>query len=316
MPVPGGRGHGRFCVAIARNFRAPKVRERSEKFFDHFSQARLFYESQTDIEKDHIVSAFRFELGKVEVPEIRERMVTILNQIDSRLAERVAMGLGLTGSMKPLKPINQSVPADGDIAAFQPRDSKNSLKPSRELSIVLSAGPKTAIRTRKIAILAADGCDDADLNMMLQALTAEGAQAKIVAPRLGYLQTADGTAVKIHFSLLTSTSVLFDAVYVPGGEKSVAALKRDPFALEFVLEAYKHAKAIAASGAGTQLVEQPGIPDVSDSDDAAVVVAASSLSKAMVSKFFQAIGKHRNWQREKKLRVDLQQPSGPARRSA
>ena len=314
-PFQAGADMGGF-VSYREKLSGPKVREKSEKFFDHFSQARLFYESQTDIEKDHIVSAFRFELGKVEVPEIRERMVTILNQIDSRLAERVAMGLGLTGSMKPVKPLNQSVPADGDIAAFQPRDSKNSLKPSRELSIVLSAGPKTVIRTRKIAILAADGCDDADLNMMLQALTAEGAQAKIVAPRLGYLQTADGTAVKIHFSLLTSSSVLFDAVYVPGGEKSVAALKTDPFALEFVLEAYKHAKAIAASGAGAQLVEQPGIPDLSDSDDAAVVVAASSLSKAMVSKFFQAIGKHRNWQREKKLRVDLQQPSGPARRSA
>ena len=101
-------------VSFAEKLDGPKVREKAEKFFDHFSQARLFYDSQTDIEKDHIVSAFRFELGKVEVPEIRERMVTILNQIDSRLAERVAMGLGLTGSMKPVKPLNQSVPADGD----------------------------------------------------------------------------------------------------------------------------------------------------------------------------------------------------------
>src|SRR5688572_3720506 len=110
-------------TSFAEKLTGPKVRARGEKFFDHFSQARLFYQSQTAIEKDHIVSAFRFELGKVEVPDIRERMVTILNEIDSQLAERVASGLGLAVK-KPVKPLNQSVPADGDIAEFQPRNGR------------------------------------------------------------------------------------------------------------------------------------------------------------------------------------------------
>src|SRR5688572_18072176 len=121
-PFQAGMDMGGF-LSHAEKLTGPKVRARGEKFFDHFSQARLFYQSQTAIEKDHIVSAFRFELGKVEVPDIRERMVTILNEIDSQLAERVASGLGLAVK-KPVKPLNQSVPADGDIAEFQPRNGR------------------------------------------------------------------------------------------------------------------------------------------------------------------------------------------------
>jgi catalase len=313
-PFQAGADHGGF-VSFAERVNAPKLRERGEKFFDHFSQARLFYNSQTDIEKDHIVSALRFELGKVEVPEIRERMVTVLNQIDKNLAKRVAAGLGLPASIQPLKPLNQSVPADGDVEKFQPKQLKKDLKPSRELSIVLSSRNDT-IRTRKIAILTADGCDDNDLNQVLKALTAGGAQAKIVAPHLGYLRTKQGNDVKIHFSLLTASSVLFDAVYVPGGAESIAALKTDPAALEFISEAYKHAKAIAASGGGTEVLRNAQIlngsatPDAkkkqASTKDEAVIVAQGGAVDKMVQDFIAAIAKHRNWQREKMLRPDLQ----------
>ena len=312
-PFQAGADMGGF-VSYMEKTSGHKVREKTEKFFDHFSQARLFYESQTDIERDHIVSAFRFELGKVEVPEIRERMVTILHQIDSQLAERVANGLGLAGSMQPVKPLNHSVPADGKIEEFQPRNSGKHLKPSPELSIVLSA-PKDSVRSRKIAILAADGCDDGDLNTMLQALSARGALAKVVAPRLGHLLTAGGNRVKIHFSFLTASSVLFDALYVPGGESSAAALKRDPAVLEFVYEAYKHAKAIAASGAGTQVFRAASVLNGEDADEA-VIVSDRGASEDMVSKFLLAVGKHRNWRREKILRVDLQPVSAQPRRTA
>jgi catalase len=313
-PFQAGAAMGGF-VSHMEKLSGPKVRRKTEKFFDHFSQARLFYDSQTDIERDHIVSAFRFELGKVEVPEIRERMLTILNQVNPQLAERVASGLGISGPFKPVKPINQSIPADGEVADFQPRDNKKPLKPSPQLSIVLSGRTET-IRTRKVAILAGDGCDDADLNFMLQSLAAAGAQAKIVGPRLGYLRTTEGNAVKIHFSLLTASSVLFDAVYVAGGEDSVAALKGDPAASEFVVEAYKHAKAIAASGAGKQLLNAISFLNPSFQDDEAVVVAEKGASEALAAKFAAAISKHRNWQREKMLRPDLQPVSAKPRKSA
>jgi catalase len=303
-------------VSYMEKISAPKVRERSEKFFDHFSQARLFYESQTDIEKDHIVSAFRFELGKVEIPEIRERMVTILNQVDPQLAERVAEGLGLSSAIKPLKPLNRSVPADGNPADFQPRESKKVLKPSPELSIVRSGLEHGSARTRKIAVLTADGCDDTDMDLLLRTLTAAGAQAKIVAPRLGYLQTKEGKSVKIHFSLLTASSVLFDAIYVPAGDQSVPLLSKDPCAREFVFEAYKHAKAIAASGSAAQLFQAAGVLNGSSTPDEAVVVTENGSSEEVMSRFVAAIKKHRNWQREKTLRVDLQPVSAPSRKSA
>jgi catalase len=304
-PFQASMNNGGF-VSYPERFAAAKVRERSEKFFDHFTQARLFYASQTDIERDHIVSAFRFELGKVEVPEIRERMVTILTQVDEELAARVAEGLGLSVSTSAGGPLNRSVPADGNVEDFQPRDGKRPGKPSPELSIVMS-GRHDTIQTRRIAILTADGCDDEQLNAILQALQLAGAQAKIVAPRLGYLQTSAGNDVKIHFSLLTASSVLFDAVIVPGGAGSVAQLGSDPAASEFVFESFKHAKAIAACGEGVELTRILAVEGAER--DEALVLARDGASQEFLSRFIAAVGRHRNWVREKRLRVDLRKPS-------
>jgi catalase len=243
---------------------------------------------------------------------LHDGIVSILNQIDGQLAGRVAAGLGIEGSKDPVKPLNQSLPADGDIAEFQPRNGRRTVKPSPELSIVLS-GRKDSVRTRKIAILAADGCDDRDLNTILQTCTEQGLQAKIVAPRLGHMRTAQGHTVKIHFSFLTASSVMFDALYVPGGQQSVEVLKRDPAVLEFVYEAYKHAKALAASGSGTRLLRAA---NVLNGEDDAVIVSDQPASTELASKFVVAVGKHRNWQREKALRVDLQPVHSKPRRSA
>jgi catalase len=172
------------------------------------------------------------------------------------------------------------------------------------------------VRTRKVAILTADGCDDADLDLLLRTLTAAGAQVKVVAPHLGYLRTMEGKNVKIHCSLLTTSSVLFDAVYVPGGDPSVTLLNRDPSALEFIYEAYKHAKAIGASGSAIQLFQAAGVFNGSKTADEAVVVAEKGSSEEVMSRFVAAIEKHRNWEREKMLRVDLQPPAEPTRKSA
>ena len=289
-------------VSHGEKLTGPKVRARGEKFFDHFTQARLFYQSQTDIEKDHIVSAFRFELGKVEVPDIRQRMVGIIAQVDANLAERVASGLGLSAAVEVQQPINRSIPADENPQHFQPRASRSNVKPSPELSIVRSA-ITDSIKTRRVAVLAADGCDDSDLTTLLAALEAAGAQAKIVAPKLGYLQTSAGNKVKIHFSLLTASSVLFDAVFVPGGQASVAALANDPATSGFISEAFSHAKAIGVAGAAAKLLEPLG-PRRHEQDEG-IVVSESSATEKAVSDFIAAVGKHRNWGREKMLRTDL-----------
>ncbi len=293
-------------ATYAEKIDAQKIRGRSESFFDHFSQARLFFQSQSAPEQAHIVKALRFELGKVETVAIRERMLFMLSQVDKSLASRVAKGLGLDVPARIDGPLNMSFPAGADPAAYQPRPARKNVGTSPALS--MAGTVKDTIKTRKIAILAADGFG-ADLGLMKKALVKAGAQVKIVAPRLGMLKGADGDEVKIDFSLLTSSSVLFDAVYVAGGDKSVAALKQESDAIHFVNEAYKHCKAIAATGAGAGLlgasslgglvVEVPS-GKASVTDDGGVVIGAQAGKVAAA--FIEAIAQHRHWSREK---VDL-----------
>ena len=296
-------------VSFNEKIDATKIRGRSPSFFDHFSQATLFYNSQSEPEKMHIINAFRFELGKVEVPAIQERMLGLISQVDKSLAEAVAKGLGLKVPAKPAQPMNMSIPADGNPKDFQPKRVVSSLKSSVPLSMANT--PKDNIQTRKIAFLAADGVDLTAVNAMKKALTGAGAVVKIVAPHLGYLKTTGGgetkTELKIDFSFLTTASVLFDAVYVPGGEKSVAALKGEADAIHFINEAYKHCKAIAANGAGVELIRASHINAVKNPDDvdAGLVLNEDPKAQKIADAFIVAIAQHRHWERE-------QMPTVPA----
>ena len=295
-------------VSYAERMDGRKIRARSEKFFDHFSQAALFYQSQSEPEKAHIVNALRFELGKVEVVAIRERMIGMLAHVDRTLATRVAQGLGLIVPAKLEGPLNRSVPADGNEKQFQPKPVSRSVQPSAALSMANTN--KDGIKTRKIAILAADGLDAAAFSAMKKALTAAGAQAKVVAPRLGLLKSAEGPEVKIDFSLLTTSSVMFDAVYIPGGDKSVKTLMDEADAVQFVSEAYKHCKTIAATGAGVELVRRSCLKGNELSNgkakgdkvtaDAGVITTPDSQAGRIASEFIKAIAQHRHWSRETK----------------
>ncbi len=281
---------------------ARKVRERSRSFFDHFSQATLFYNSQSDAEKAHIAKAFSFELGKVETVAIRERMLGILSQVDKGLATEVAYNLGLEVPRKPEQPMNHSIPADGNPKKFQPVKVEGSIERSPALSMANTV--KGNIKTRKVAILAADGVDEASLNVVKNALLAQGAVPEVIAPRLGSLIAENDLAIKADKSLLTVASVLYDAVYVPGGTNSVATIADNPDAIHFLNEAYRHCKAIAFDAAAQPVLESTYFgkkvlrvnpsEDVRDSDG--VVVEANT--KRLASKFIQAIGEHRFWERE------------------
>ena len=286
---------------------AHKIRGRSDSFFDHFSQAAMFFNSQSEPEKLHIIKALRFELGKVEIPAIRERMVGMLSFVDRSLAEAVALGLGLTVPKKLDELPNQSIPADGDSRKFQPKPISKEIVISPALSQM--SRPGNGIQTRKIAFLVADGFDDAAVSAMKKALMAAGAMVKIVAPRLGNLTGAKGADVKIDFSLFTTSSVLFDAVYVPGGEQSVKGLLAEADALHFVNEAYKHCKTIAASGEGAELLRASYIgkakeADKSDAKDQLVsepgVISGNGQVGKIATAFIEAIAKHRHWDRELK----------------
>ena len=302
-------------VSFPERIDAQKVRARSEKFFDHFTQARLFFLSQSEHEKDHIVEALRFELGKVERLPIRKRMVALLGRVDGGLAQRVAEGLGF-GLVPEIEwPVNESIPADGDPNRFQPADGNPDPDPSPALSMANTV--KGIVATRRVAILASDGVDGESLTRMREALMAAGAVPQVVAPRLGSLETDAGESVWIDHSLLTTSSVLFDAVYVPGGAESLAALSQERDAVDFVAEAYRHCKPIAASSEGAGLLQiAPGILVPSpggrrrkgngNGDTLAaegVVVSEGAADASFTREFLAALGEHRFWHRARKNRL-------------
>jgi catalase len=159
-PFQAGQMQGGFTSHFEK-IDAHKIRERSESFFDHFSQAKLFFNSQSEPEKQHIVDALSFELGKVQTIAIRERMLRTLTYVDKGLAAKVAVALGLSIPQDLKEPLNQSIPADGDIEKYQPVTRESSIKLSAALSMADTI--KDTIRTRKIAVLAADGVNEKSL---------------------------------------------------------------------------------------------------------------------------------------------------------
>jgi catalase len=249
-----------------------KVRVRSESFGDHFTQATLFYNSMSDPEKQHITQALQFELGKLMVPEVQQRMVDLLANVDATLAENVGNYLGLTPK------------------AGQPNANAGRAKKLSQLEYV----PGTPA-TRKVAILAADGVNGAEVTQMQGALQEAGVMVEVVAPHLGAIQSANGDAVPVNQSLLTTASVLYDAVYVPGGADSVNALQGSGDALHFIQEAFKHYKPVAASGEGADFFQAAGI--------AAEPGVVTGENGTITSAFLEAIGQHRFWDRQLPARM-------------
>ncbi|MEP6912668.1 MAG: catalase, partial [bacterium] len=305
-PFQAGVDMGGF-TSYAERIDAQKIRARSASFFDHFSQATLFFNSQSEPEKGHIIRALRFELGKLETPAIRERMLGLLAQVDKGLANSVAEGLGLSVPAKLDKPLNMSVPADGDPRKFQPKSVAQAIESSPALSMVDNPNfPKHTIKTRKIAVLLADGFDDTAVAEMNKALLTAGAMPKTVAPRLGIVTGANGEELKVDFSFLTGSSVLFDAVYIPGGDTSVEELKKKDEAAEFVNEAFKHCKAIAASGSGVGFLAKSLGGKFGETNSTGQLIAANegvvtsrgAVTANFTTEFIQAIAQHRHWERE------------------
>ncbi len=282
-------------TSYAERIDAKKIRARSKSFFDHFSQATLFFNSQSEPEQNHIIDALTFELGKVKTLAIRERMLGILTQINATLATKVAYGLGIELPNAPAFPVNGSVPADGKQEDYQSLSVKSTLKKSSALSMANTI--KDTIKSRKIAILAADGVNDASLNAVKLALEEVGAITEIIAPRLGTITTEGKTKVAVDQSFLTAASVLFDAVYVPAGNASVKAIQAEANAIHFLNEAYKHCKAIAADDDASLVISATYI----DETEAGIVIDKDA--KKLTEKFIKAISNHRFWEREKPRKV-------------
>ncbi len=250
---------------------ADKLRGKPEKFADHYTQATLFWNSQTPYEKAHIVRGFRFELTKVQVPAIRQRTVSVLRNVSDELAQQVADSLGI-----PLpKPMPRLVEAPTPEITSSP-------------ALSLTARPGDGgIRGRKIAILIAAGVDGRSVAGMTKSLGKAGAVVRLLAARLGTLE-AGGGVLEVDATLETMPSVLFDAVIVPDGESAAEELRSLGQALEFLKDQYRHCKPILMLGAGEAVVAEAGIP-LDDETDWAIVRELPA--------FVAAVGRHRNWDR-------------------
>jgi catalase len=251
-----------------------KIRQRSESFADHFSQATLFYNSMSAPEKQHLVDAACFELSKVETVAIRERMVANLAQVDDGLAAEVAEAVG--------------------VAAPAPARARGKVRTSPALS--MADQPKDSIKGRMVAFLLADGFTGADVDKMRATLTSGGALVRLVSHKLGKVTSAEGKAAQVDKTFQNSGSIFFDAVYVPGGAASVETLLGSGDALHFVNEAFRHCKAIAATGEGEAMLDASEIPDVA----AAAGVVTGDRAGAAAAGFVAAIAAHRHWDRDDK----------------
>ena len=219
-----------------------KLRIRPESFADHFSQALLFFNSQTEAEQNHIIAAFIFELSKVEVKAVRTRMLSQLANVDRVIAERVADGLGMKD---PIKAAATSVPARTD------------LPPSDMLSIVKKMKP--GLVTKVIGCLVADGTDAGDVKALKAAAQKLGAHVKIVAPKIGGALAANGKMIEADFQLAGGSSVLFDAVYISLSEAGAKTLSTEAAAVAWVHDAFAHLKVIGASSQASPLLQAAGV---------------------------------------------------------
>jgi catalase len=277
-----------------------KVRERSESFKDHYSQATLFWNSQSDVEKEHIILAARFELGNVESEAVRKRMVEGFNHVDHTLAREVAAGIGVSAPA-PLAPKKPAAPAPAQ--GKQP--ARRSVDRSEALSMAKTE--KSTIKSRRVAILAAPGVCGAELRIVRAALEAAGAHAVVIAPDLGTIKTMEGDTVSVDKSLRTTASVLYDAVFVPGGQASVAVMEVNGAFIHFINEAFKHYKPIGASGDGVDLLLASDIQGVDLGDSQAApqltsdhgVVTTRDVSDLdpFSQSLIASIAQHRHWDR-------------------
>ena len=253
-----------MCI-IPLRFKVRKCRERSKTFADHYTQAALFYNSLSLPEQEHIGQALIFELGKLSDAKIQKLMLDHVAKVDEALAAKVALKLGVAA------PKGQPASRAGKTKGLSQEE-----------------GPKDSIKGRKVAVLAADGVTIGDFKQLESALKKEGATAEVVAPHLGELKGG----LKVDKSFATSDSVMYDAVYIPGGKESVTMLLGDYEARHFVREAYNHGKAIATSADGNELLQSLGIKDSPG-------VVTDKSSGGVTKSFVDSITQHRHWNRAK-----------------
>ncbi|ALC89356.1 catalase [Bacillus sp. FJAT-18017] len=263
-PAPATAEEGGY-VHYQEKVDGQKIRARSDSFKDHFSQASMFWNSMSPPEKQHIIDALTFELGKVKSPDVRQQVVDMLANVSMELITPVAKSIGAR------------VP--------EPREPA-SLKSSPALSMANTV--KTA-KSRMVGVLIEEGFNGNEIKGIFDAIKAEGAIPAIISENLGSIRGTDNFELPVEFSYVTADSVIFDAIYIVGGSENSPKFKKT--ALDFVQEAFEHYKPIGATHAGAEVVEQAGILGQPG------VIAGSDPSE-FAAQFVHAIAAHRFWDRE------------------
>ncbi|MCM3176975.1 catalase [Cytobacillus horneckiae] len=279
-PRPASEEEGGY-VHYQEKIEGRKVRARSESFEDHFSQAKLFWNSMTESEKEHIIGAFRFELGKVKSKDVQQQVVDMFNHVDAGLAAEIAKGIGV----------------DIPVENVESSCMKSSPALSQENTV---KSPKT----RKVAVLLEDGFSYVDAKSAMEKLENAGIVPEVISSALGIKTSEDGKEIEVDKSFLTADSVLYDAVYVPGGKQSAEKLKASFDSIAFVAHAYNHFKAIGAGNEGIQVLREANINEIPMDIEGKVyfekgLVATQNVNDltAFSQEFIQAITAHRHWSR-------------------
>ena len=256
-------GFTSFNNNAERNDPAQKLRVRAETFADHYSQARLFYRSQTPAERSHIVAALVFELSKVALEHIRTRILSRLLNIDEELAQRVAKGLAM-----PL-------PAKAGVAR-EPID----MPLSDHLSLLKKFQP--TLKGRKIGILFDEGSDSSIIDQLIDEIKNAGGSTMLIAPKIGGVALKDGKTLKADGQLAGTPSVLFDAIAVVINAQSASKLAQESAAVDFVRDAYAHLKAIGSTDQASALMQKAGI----EIDEGITELGANFIHAAAI-RFFE-----------------------------
>jgi catalase len=278
----GTAGFVSFPAATSDGASEDKVRGKPEKFGEHYAQATLFFDSQTAVEQAHIVAGFTFELSKVGVPAIRERMLSSLVNVSAGLAARVADGLGM------------------EVPQAMPRAMANPQPPevTKSPALSLTALPgECGVRTRQIAVLIEEGVHHGSLASLHGALTDAGAVVHFVGPRVGMFSAESGEKIEADKSFENAPGFLFDALVIPDGDAAVQALLGNPDTMEFVKDHFKHCKTILALGVGRKLLELAGIGAAAEQDPG-ILLAQSDDAADIASTFIDAVAAHRHPSRE------------------
>lgn len=258
-----------------------KRRVRPESFADHYSQARQFFISQTMGEQAHIAAALTFELSKVKIPAIRERMVSHLLNIDETLANKVAGKLGL-----------QKMPQPADAAV----PTRQDLDPSPALGIVEN-GP-ARFEGRKLGILVSDGTDARLLDALKGALTKAGASYEIVAPTITGVKAGDGSWIPADQMIDGGPSVLYDAVALLPTASAIDDLLQESSARDFVADAFAHCKFIGYVESAVPLFKKSGI-NTEDLDEGCIAIGSVKEARS----FVDSLSKLRVWAREPNVKL-------------